>query len=100
MKSSTPILFLEPALDELREAVQYYNEQEPGLGFEFAQEIRLTLGRIRENPEAWPVHSHRTHRCRTNRFPYGIVYHPSLEEILVIAVMHLRRKPMYWRNRV
>jgi len=27
-------VFLDPAIAELRQAVAYYNEQEPGLGFE------------------------------------------------------------------
>jgi hypothetical protein len=39
-------------------------------------------------------------RCRVNRFPYGLVYEVSGEEIVIVAVMHLHRRPGYWRDRV
>jgi hypothetical protein len=37
------ILVLSCAEDEFAEAVDYYNEQRPGLGFEFAGEVQRTL---------------------------------------------------------
>jgi plasmid stabilization system protein ParE len=91
---------LEPAVAELREAVEYYNQQSEGLGFEFAAEVKRTIARIVQFPDAWPALSVRTRRCRTNRFPYGIVYHVREDEILVVAVMHLRRHPETWRSRL
>jgi hypothetical protein len=99
MNAKAPLVFLEPAAEEFREAIKWYNAQEPGLGYEFAQEVRKCILRIRENIEAWPAISARTRRCRTNRFPYGLVYSGSREGIIVIAVMHLRRRPGYWKTR-
>jgi plasmid stabilization system protein ParE len=91
---------LAPALAELREAVEYYNRQSEGLGFEFAAEVRRTIARIVRFPDAWAGLSARTRRCRTNRFPYGIVYQIRDDAILVVAVMHLRRHPKTWRSRL
>jgi plasmid stabilization system protein ParE len=91
---------LEPAVTELREAVEYYNQQSEGLGFEFAAEVRRTIARIVQFPDAWSVLSVRTRRCRTNRFPYGIVYQVRDDAILVVAVMHLRRHPETWQSRL
>jgi len=34
-----------------------------------------------------------------NRFPYGIVYTTHGDDIFVVAVMHLHRKPDYWQTR-
>ncbi len=51
------ILVLSCAEDEFAEAVDYYNEQRHGLGFEFASEVQRTFKRIRHHPEAWPVFS-------------------------------------------
>jgi hypothetical protein len=41
--------------------------------------------------------------CRKRRFkkfPYGIVFRVHDGEIFVLAVMHLRRKPGYWKDRL
>jgi plasmid stabilization system protein ParE len=91
---------LEPAEAEFREAVRYYNLQGEGLGYEFAAEVRRALSRIARFPEAWPALSPRTRRCRTNRFPYGIVYQSRGDTILVVAVMHMKRHPDSWRKRL
>ena len=92
--------FLEPAEAEFRAAVEYYNEQSEGLGYEFAAEVKRTITRIVEYPEAWTALSTRTRRCRTNRFPYGVIYQARSDALLVVAVMHLRRHPETWRSRL
>jgi hypothetical protein len=44
------IEFLPPARAELTDAISYYNTQSEGLGYEFAAEIKRTLGRIAQYP--------------------------------------------------
>lgn len=90
--------FLPAAEAELRQAVGYYNEQCEGLGFEFAVEARRTIERIVAYPAAWPVLSKHTRRCRMMRFPYGVVYEVRADMILVLAVMHLHRRPGCWQS--
>ena len=94
------IRFLEIAQIELDEAIEYYNYEAAGLGDEFLSEVLNTLDRIGEFPEAWHPCSKRTRRCQTRRFPYGIIYQIRKDEILVIAVANLHRKPEYWKNRI
>jgi hypothetical protein len=65
--------FLEPAQIELEDEVKYYNEQQPGLGYDFAKEIADTIARILRYPEAWTKLSKRTRRCRTKRFPIHLI---------------------------
>lgn len=94
------IRILSCAEQEFVEAVDYYNEQSPGLGYEFAAEVKATLGRIASFPEAWPRFSQRARRCTTHRFPYGVLYQVREDCILVGAIMHLKRDPERWRERV
>ncbi len=94
------IKFLPPAEIELTEAVSYYNMQSEGLGFEFAAEIKRTIERIIQYPEAWTKLSKRSRRCRTNRFPYGVIYQVREETLFIVAVMHLSREPQTWESRL
>ncbi len=92
--------FLAPARAELEKAIDFYNLQSAGLGFEFAVEIRKTLERIVQYPDAWHPLSLRTRRCRTNRFPYGVVYQVRDSGILIVAVMHSHQHPHSWKTRL
>ena len=94
------VKFLAPAQAELTEAVAYYHSQEPGLGSRFANEVRRTIERILQYPEAWSSISKRTRRCRTNKFPYGIIYQIRGDVLLIVAVMHLHREPRTWKSRL
>jgi plasmid stabilization system protein ParE len=92
--------FLAPAKDELAEAVAYYNAQKQGLGSQFLEEVKHTIERILQYPEAWSPISRRTRRCRTNKFPYGVIYQVKGDLLLIVAVMHLHREPKSWRSRL
>ena len=86
------------ALSELREATLHYERKEPGPGRKFLDEIDDTIDRILRFTRAWQPLSARTRRCRTHRFPFGILYQVRSDEILITAVMDLRRDPRYWRD--
>ncbi len=94
------IRFLSCAEGELAEAVEYYNEQNPGLGYDFIAEVKKTFTRIADYPNAWLSISKRTRRCRVSRFPYAVIYQHREDGILVVAVMHMSRRPGSWRERV
>ena len=70
------------------------------MGDEFTAEVLNTINRILNHPEAWTKLSKRTRRCLTNRFPYGVIYQIRGNRILIVAVAHLRKKPVYWRDRL
>ncbi len=94
------IVVLSYAEEELAEAVDYYNEQCPGLGYEFAAEVKRAFDRMKVFPEAWHLFSKRSRRCLLNKFPYGVLYQVELDTILVGAIMHLNRDPKSWRQRI
>ena len=94
------IKFLNAAENEFVDAINYYNLQSEGLGFEFAAEVKRTFGRIIEYPDAWTRLSNRTRRCQTNRFPYGIIYQVRTDTLLIVAVMHFHRDPKIWKSRL
>jgi len=88
------------ALSELKEATLYYERKQPGLGMSFLDEIDATVDRILRFPHAWHPLSARSRRCRTHRFPFGVLYQIRADEILITAVMDLRRDPRRWRDTI
>lgn len=91
--------FHEEAEEEFDRAIQYYEEQRPGLGLEFAEEVYGAIARIIEFPKAWTPMSPRTRRCLVHRFPFGVIYQVKAEVVRIVAVADLRRRPGYWRER-
>ena len=94
------IAFLGPARDEMRRSAHFYDRQRKGLGDEFLGEVETLLGRIREHPLAAPEIEPEIRSARVHRFPFQVVYTPEERRITVIAVMHNRRRPGYWRDRL
>jgi plasmid stabilization system protein ParE len=92
--------FLETAKSEFWEAASYYDDEQEGLGAEFAREVSKALDRIIRYPNSWRPLSSRTRQCRTHRFPYAIVYQVRSDHVLVVAIMHLHREPQSWRGRM
>ncbi len=89
---------LPPAKLELKAAARFYQERAPGLGLEFIAEARATIRRVLAHPHAWQPLEEEIRRCRTHRFPYGIIYSVEAGEVIVISVMHLHRHPDSWRK--
>jgi toxin ParE1/3/4 len=61
---------------DVAEAAQWYNERQVGLGEKFVREVDQAIGRILENPFAFPVilRRHEVRRALTKRFPYRIFF--------------------------
>jgi len=96
----TKYRFTSAALTELTQTILYYEQRENGLGTAFLNEIEATLERILQHPTAWHSLSLRTRRCRTHRFPFGLIYQIRTGEILITSVMDLRRDPARWKDLV
>jgi len=83
---------------ELKEAMEFYEAAQSGLGAEFLAEVEATTRLIEAHPQAWMALSQRTRRCRTHRFPYGLFYQVRRDEVLIVSVMDLRRDPKRWEQ--
>jgi plasmid stabilization system protein ParE len=92
-------LFRPAAVDELREARDWYEAQRAGLGAELGQVVSGSLEHIAAQPAAFPEVVPGVRRAVIDRFPYGIFYRQIPDAIEVLAVFHHRRDPSIWRAR-
>ncbi len=84
---------------ELMDSVRFYEDQAQGLGADFLEAVRHAIRSLGQNPEQWPVMEISIRRILLSRFPYGLLYSIESHGVLVVAVMHLRRRPGYWKHR-
>lgn len=92
--------FLEPAEAEVDEAVAYFDEQRPGLGDRFEQDLLATLRHIGEHPFSGKPLTEHIRKFALRKFRYNVIYAVDEATIVVVAVAHHRRRPGYWRSRV
>lgn len=93
------VRFLAPAEEEMNASAQYYEQQLPGLGYRFLDEVQRGINAIKMLPKSAPVIHSNLRRKLLRHFPYALLYRITSKEIVILAVMHLRRKPGYWLNR-
>ena len=94
-----PIRFHPEAEAEMIDAEQWYERQQANLGKRFLSTIQDSLNRIEFNPLLFPLIEEDVRRCLTKSFPFAVLFRIQPDFIAVIAVMHLRRDPDYWKNR-
>lgn len=92
--------FHRAAQEEFGAAIQWYESHQHGLGEDFAAETIRAIRRAESMPNTWPSVSPGLRRVMVHRFPYAILYAVDDGQLIVFAVMHTRRKPDYWRDRL
>jgi len=89
----------EAAEAEINKAADFYDIESPGLGSVFIDEIQRAIERIGEFPEAAPLIRGRVRKKALFKFPYSLMYSVRQDEIRILAVVHQKRRPFYWRGR-
>ncbi|HUE69953.1 MAG TPA: type II toxin-antitoxin system RelE/ParE family toxin [Pirellulaceae bacterium] len=87
------------AKEDIDQAIAWYEAQRRGLGHDFAQALDKKLDAILAMPGAHPPVGDEVRVARIKPYPYGIYYEATTDEIVVLAVLHLSRRPGIWRLR-
>jgi hypothetical protein len=83
---------------ELAEGAAWYESWRRGLGAEFLTEFDAALARIVENPFLYQIVDEDIRRAPLHRFPYGIMYVVSDDELLILTCFHGGRDPRDWQE--
>jgi len=85
------------ALIDVKEAAEWYNSQQKGLGKKFKEDIKLAINSIVLNPFFASVKYENIRTASCKHFPYSI--HFEIDEpaktVRIAAVFHFNRKP-FW----
>lgn len=91
------------ALAEYHDALSFYLEASPLIAASFFAEVETSILKLLVNPEMWRViEVPGIRRYLIHRFPYALYYRwePKHNRLAIYALMHLRRKPDYWKHRI
>ena len=89
------------ALEEYEEAGAWYEERRFRLGVEFTQAVDAGVAAILKTPDRYRPVGDGVRIFRLSRFPYCIFYRYDEEkqQVVIVAIMHHKRRPDYWRGR-
>lgn len=95
-----PVVFRPEAEEDTSSAWSWYESQREGLGAEFSAALDEFIARIESMPELYAVILDNVRRGNLRRFPYVVYYRPLEKCIEVLGVLHGRRDPTVWQDRI
>ena len=88
------------AQHEFVEAAGYYERREDDLGERFITHIEAALAKLLTSPLVARCFDGDCRKGRVDRFPYVLIYRVHDDELKIVAVMHQKRRPGYWKTRL
>lgn len=90
------------AAQEAQAARRWYalDQDAPDVAEDFMAALRTAVNEASRFPERWPVFGLGTRKRSLQGFPHAVVYQVREDHVLIVAVMHGRRRPNYWRKRI
>ena len=95
-----PHVFHPEAGEEYTQAVEYYAAIVPALGGRFRDEIERVIREVCLQPDRFFHISPPAQRALARKFPYSVIYLDQPDRVWIVAVMHAKRRPGYWRERL
>lgn len=93
-------IFHPDADQEFQQAIETYQAESIALGVRFYRSVMEAAARIEAYPKAWPRLRNDVRKCLVAEFPYQLLYTIEPERLYVVAVMHGKREPGYWAERM
>jgi hypothetical protein len=84
---------------EFAHAIEWYENEQDGLGLRFAHEVKSILGEIGKRPDQFGFADRDIREAKVKDFPYVVYDLITGRRIDVLAVFHQSRDPDEWRKR-
>jgi toxin ParE1/3/4 len=95
-----PCIFHPEAGEEYTQAVEYYAAIDPQLGNRFYDEIERLVSEVGRHPDRFFRFSPPARRALSREFPYSVIHLEQPDRVWIVAVMHAKRRPGYWKHRL
>jgi plasmid stabilization system protein ParE len=92
-------VFINPSARlDIIEAIDWYNEHQPNLGFRFYKHMQSTIDNIQKNPSGFAIRYKNIRTAIVKKFPYMVHYiiDHQTGTISVLAIICMYRNPESW----
>lgn len=94
------LLFDPRAQRDVDEAITYYAGVHPPAGVGLLDAIDHVLKLVCHHPDAGTLLRRGARKWPLSKFPYLIVYRVEGDDLVVLAIAHMRRRPGFWLERL
>jgi len=95
------IIFNPEIYDDLKEAMNWYENRQTGLGERFYNEVNSLFDYLEDSPEKFALRYDEVHCLPVKNFPFLIHYRIDKQNrvVLVEAILNTYRNPQLWEKR-
>ncbi|MDO9254635.1 MAG: type II toxin-antitoxin system RelE/ParE family toxin [Bacteroidales bacterium] len=96
------LLFAAEVQEDLQQGIDWYNEQQKGLGSRFFTSVKEQITRISKSPASIAIRYDEVRCVKIRDFPYLIHFmiFPDTNTVKIIAVFSTHRDPQMWKSRL
>lgn len=94
------VIFTSFAKSQYREAHNWYETAQAGLGEQFANQVDDALLRVRRNPAQFKIAAKQYRRVLLKRFPYEMFFEFNNEQVIIYSVFHTSQNPERWETQL
>lgn len=93
--------YISPSAEaDIIEASFWYSFRRDGLEKDFFICVEATINLVTRNPLQFSkLNEEGVRKVNTQKFPYGIYYYVEGNEIMILAILHLKENPEKWKSR-
>lgn len=92
------IRILPEAAAEVEDAANFYEHELTGLGERFLNRFQAAVEEVQLAPDMYSPLGEGYRKYGLRPFPYAVIYRAEQGVIVIVAVMHQKRRPNYWRE--
>ena len=93
------IIFSRTSDYDIKDAVDYYNLEQSGLGDRFFNKLYIKIEKIKISPEVYAIRYEDVRFAKIDHFPFTIHFINQPDAIVIIGILHTSRNPQLWKQR-
>ena len=84
---------------DLKDAIDYYNWEQPGLGERLFNNLYDKIEKIIVKPSTYAIRYDNVRCAKISHFPFMVHFIDQPDFIVVIGILHTSRNPQLWKQR-